>query len=141
MKVYFKRILQDAVVPKKGTEYSVGYDLTAIRVHSKVGNTTFYGTGLQVKTDEGYYTEILPRSSLSKTGYVLANSVGVIDPDYRGELLIALTKVDSSMPDLVVPFTRCQLIVRELCSYDLEEVEELDKTVRNDGGFGSTDKK
>jgi deoxyuridine 5'-triphosphate nucleotidohydrolase len=133
----------EAKVPSKGTAYAIGYDLTAIKVHSKIGSrTTLYDTGLVIQPPQGYYTEIVPRSSLSKTGYMLSNSVGTIDWDYRGRLLIALTKVDDSLPDLEVPFTRCQLILRKAEYYFpkvVSEKSELSETTRGEGGFGSTD--
>lgn len=133
---------KEAVVPTKGTTFSVGYDLTAISLSKKINNVTYlYNTGLMVKPPEGYYLEILPRSSLIKTGYMLANSVGIIDSDYRGELLIALNKVDSTVPDLELPFTRCQLVLRKYENYSVTQVEKLDDTERGSGGFGSTDKK
>jgi dUTP pyrophosphatase len=90
-----KKTCENAVIPTRGTPFSVGYDLTVIGVFKKIDDkTVLYDTGLQVEPPEGYYTEILPRSSLVKTGYMLSNSVGVIDSDYRGNLLIALTKVN-----------------------------------------------
>jgi len=140
--VLFVRDDSNAVVPTKGTSLSIGYDLTAISIAKKLTDrTTVYDTGIKVQPPCGYYTEILPRSSLSKTGYVLSNSVGTIDPDYTGRLLIALTKVDDSCPDLELPFTRCQLVLRKAEYYNMCEGEKLDETIRGDGGFGSTDKK
>lgn len=139
-KAYFVRSDERAVIPTRGTPASVGYDLTAISVYKKLNNRTIlFNTGIKVSPPLGYYFEIVPRSSLSKTGYMLANSVGVIDPDYTDNLLIALTKVDDSMPDLELPFTRCQLILRKDESYSLIEVESINETGR--GGFGSTDEK
>ena len=132
---------KNAVIPTKGTPQSIGYDLTAISVYKKISKyTTLYDTGIKIKPPLGYYTEIVPRSSLIKTGYILSNSVGVIDPDYTGRLLIALTKVEHSLPDLELPFTRCQLILRKAEHYDLCQTETIEVTVRGDGGFGSTDK-
>jgi dUTP pyrophosphatase len=138
-----KKTCENAVIPTRGTPFSVGYDLTVIGVFKKIDDkTVLYDTGLQVEPPEGYYTEILPRSSLVKTGYMLSNSVGVIDSDYRGNLLIALTKVNQNQPDLEVPFTRCQLVLRKFEDFSIEEIgENLSKTVRGSGGFGSTDKK
>jgi len=135
---------ENAVLPTKAHPTDTGYDLTAIGVHKKISEmTTMYDTGLIVKPSEGYYTEIIPRSSISKTGYILANSTGVIDYSYRGHLLIVLTKVDESKPDLEVPFCKCQLVVRKNEVSSLEKVSSFDeeKTVRDDGGFGSTDSK
>lgn len=140
--ILFRKDDPNAVTPTRGTNMAVGYDLTAISVAKKISErTTLYDTGICVQPPPGYYTEILPRSSLSKTGYVLSNSVGTIDPDYTGRLLIALTKVDDSLPDLELPFTKCQLVLRKFESFRLIETDKLTETERGDGGFGSTDKK
>ncbi len=140
--VLFVRDDPRAVIPSKGTPFSVGYDLTAIAVAKRIGErTTLYDTGIKVQPPCGYYTEILPRSSLSKTGYMLSNSVGVIDFDFSGRLLIALTKVDDTLPDLELPFTRCQLILRKAEYYNLIPVVTINETERGSGGFGSTDSK
>jgi dUTP pyrophosphatase len=140
--IRFVRDDPNAVIPTKGTPLSVGYDLTAISMAKKIGSRTFlYDTGIKVQPPGGYYTEIVPRSSLSKTGYILSNSVGIIDPDYTGRLYIALTKVDDSLPDLELPFTRCQLILRKAEFHTMRETDKLEETLRGDGGFGSTDKK
>ena len=147
--VFFKKTDDRAVTPFKNFE-SVGYDLTAISLHSKFSDNTYlFDTGIQVKPADGYYVEILPRSSLSKTGYMLANSVGVIDPDYRGNLMIALRKVDLTAPDLELPFTRCQLVLRKFENFNMVDVTERVNenpdffygTERGAGGFGSTDAK
>lgn len=141
MEVLFVKHDPQAVVPTKATPYAVGYDLTAISVYKKLTDkTTLYDTGIKVQPPEGYYTEILPRSSMSKTGYCLSNSVGTIDSDYRGTLLIALTRIDEGFPELTLPFTRCQLVLRQHEDYNLRQVSTLENTVREDGGFGSTDK-
>lgn len=140
--VKFVKLDPHAVTPTKGTPYSIGYDLTAINVYKKISDkTTLYDTGLAIEPPPGYYTEIVPRSSISKTGYMLSNSVGQIDWDYRGKLLIAFTKVDDSMPDIELPFVKCQLVLRKAEYYDMNETEKLYETERGDGGFGSTDNK
>ena len=140
MEVLFVKDDPQAIIPTKGTTHSVGYDLTAISVYKKLSErTTLYDTGIKVQPPEGYYTEILPRSSLTKTGYCLSNSVGTIDSDYRGRLLIALTRIDDSFPELTLPFTRCQLVLRRHEQYTLRQVDNLDDTDRGSGGFGSTD--
>jgi len=130
-----------AVTPTLGIEGSVGYDLTAISVYKTLSPvTTLFDTGLKIRPPPGYYTEISPRSSISKTGYMLSNGVGVIDEPYRGRLLVALTKVDPSRPQLVPPFVVCQLVLKKAEYYTLKEVSELDTTLRGEGGFGSTNK-
>ena len=86
-----KFIMSDrAFFPTKAHPSDIGYDLTAIDIFKKISNrTTLFETGIAVSPPQGYYLEIIPRSSLSKTGYMLANSVGIIDPDYTGTLKIA----------------------------------------------------
>lgn len=131
-----------AVTPTKAHPSDIGYDLTVIDVFKKISDRiTLFETGIAVTPPSGYYIEIVPRSSLSKTGYMLANSVGTIDPDYTGTLKVALIKVDSDMKDIELPFTRCQMILRKAEYADLECVETLNSTKRGDGGFGSSDKK
>lgn len=141
MKLCFKKLRPDAVVPEQKTAFASGFDLTCIATAKVIGHrTTLYHTGLAVMPPHGYHTEIFPRSSIVKTGYILANSIGLIDNDYRGELLVALTKVDETLPDLVPPFCLTQLVLRKSESFQVELVEDLTTTVRGHGGFGSTDK-
>ena len=129
-----------AVIPTRAHPSDIGYDLTAIDVFKSISDRiTLFETGIAVSPPEGYYLEILPRSSMSKTGYMLANSVGTIDPSYTGTLKIALIKVDDNMPDIKLPFRRCQLVMRKAEYGGLKEVESLLSTERGSGGFGSTD--
>ena len=130
----------DAVVPTKAHPSDIGYDLTAIGIFKQISNRiTLFETGIRIAPPTGYYLEILPRSSMSKTGYMLANSVGTIDPEYTGTLKIALIKVDESLPDIKLPFTRCQLVLRKAEYAEMVHVDSIEKTVRGDGGFGSSD--
>jgi dUTP pyrophosphatase len=117
----------------------VGVDIEAISVHKRISNrTVMYETGIAVEPPEGTYVEIVPRSSIVKTGYVLANSMGIVDRGYRGTLKIVLTKVDPTKPDLITPFKVCQLVLRPYLPITLKRVKELTPTVREDAGFGST---
>lgn len=129
-----------AIAPSKVRASDAGYDLTVIKVAKKFNSvTTLYDTGIKIALDHGYYAEIVPRSSLSKSGYMLANSIGIIDQSYRGNLFIALTKVDSEAPEIELPFRCCQLIIRKQVHVDMEEVQEdIENTSRGSGGFGST---
>lgn len=129
----------DAVIPFKARASDVGYDLTIIKISKRLGDrTVMYDTGIKVQPDFGYYTKIVPRSSLVKSGYMLSNSIGIIDGSYTGTLRIVLTKVDDSMPDLKLPFTCCQLIIDRAIHYELELVTSIENTARGAGGFGST---
>lgn len=131
---------ENAIIPYKTRESDVGYDLTVIKEHKKINsNTILFDTGIQIELSNGYYSEIVPRSSLIKSGYMLANSIGIIDNSYRGNLLIALIKINNEEPDLKLPFKCCQLIIKKQNYIDLYETEEeLSSTERNKGGFGST---
>ena len=131
----------DAVIPAKAFEEDAGYDLTIInKIKDFNSKTSLYDTGIKIEVEEGYYTEIVPRSSISKFGYILANNVGIIDNHYRGNLMIALTKIADDAPEIVFPFKCCQLIIRKQISANLYEIkdETLTTTLRNEGGFGST---
>lgn len=141
-KLYVKKISPDAVVPSKAHPCDTGFDITLIRVvnPNHGPNVVLYGTGLVVRPPDGYYLDLVARSSLSKTGWGVANSVGIIDAQYRGELCFCLTKLSNDAKPLELPIRAGQLIVRELHLVDVEEVDELSSTMRGAGGFGSSGK-
>lgn len=139
-KIKFVRNRNDAVIPTKAHPSDTGFDLTAVKVHKELDNgVILYDTGISVCPPNGYYTEIVPRSSISKTGWMLANNIGIIDSSYTGNLLIALVPTSSRSQPLELPFCKCQLILRKLEYAEMVEVSSLDETERGDGGFGSTD--
>lgn len=128
-----------AVAPTKANYSDVGYDLSVVGVSKELTpKTKLYSTGIRLDIPVGYYVEIVPRSSISKSGYILSNSVGIIDCSYRGELLVALTKIDDSMPDITFPFRCCQLIMKRQVFPEMVEASLLEKSRRDDGGFGSS---
>ena len=134
----------DAVVPSKAHPDDVGHDLTLISLAKTFDNgVQLYDTGIRVEPPEGYYVEIVPRSSISKSAYMLANSVGIVDPGYRGNLFVALRKMDPAAPDLELPCKIAQLIVRraETSVPPIHVVFDMDETAtaRGTGGFGSSD--
>jgi deoxyuridine 5'-triphosphate nucleotidohydrolase len=130
----------DAVMPSKARISDVGYDLTIIKkVKTPNNTTTLYDTGISIKMAHGMYAEVVPRSSISKSGYMLSNSIGIIDNSYTGNILIALTKIDADAPEIALPFRCCQLIIRHQVFVDITEVyAPLEETHRAGGGFGST---
>lgn len=133
--------LQDvrAVLPSKRV-IDVGFDLTIIDIYQSVSDSiTMFETGVALDIPVGYYVELMPRSSMSKTGYMLANSVGVIDPSYTGTLKVPLIKIDHSMSDIQLPCRIAQLILKPYVFSHGIEVDTLQPTTRNNGGFGSTD--
>lgn len=130
---------ESAIIPSKAGPDEVGYDLTLIKVTKVVNsNTVMYDTGIVVKPPPGHYTEIVPRSSIYKSGWMMANGIGIIDPTYRDTLKIVLVQVnpDSTMIDL--PCRIAQLIVRPLVGdIEIQIVDSVEDTYRK-GGFGST---
>ena len=129
----------NAVIPSRANISDIGLDLVAISIYKILDNgVILYNTGISVTAPEGFYLEILPRSSLSKTGWMLANSVGVIDPSYTGNLLIALAKGSNNPEQISLPFCKCQLVLRRALYAEVEEVSSLSETERGTGGFGST---
>jgi dUTP pyrophosphatase len=99
-----------------------------------------YSTGLQIEPPNGLYFEIVPRSSIIKSGYIQANGIGVVDSGYRGELFVPLYKLDKDSPDLELPKKIGQLVLREIITCEFIETDELHKSHRGSGGFGSTDR-
>jgi len=129
-----------AIVPTK-RDIDVGYDITIIDIAKQLTpSSTLYETGIALDIPLGYYVEMIPRSSLSKSGYIFANSIGVIDPCYTGTLKVALVKIDSSMDDLILPTRVAQVILKPYVfstTYIADKKNKIN-TRRGDGGFGST---
>lgn len=145
MQMKIKKLRETAKIPERGTAYAAGYDLFAAldaEVLIAPGETKKIGTGIAVAIPEGYFGGIFARSGLStKEGLRPANCVGVIDADYRGEILVALHN-DSSEERTIVPQQKiAQMVVMPFLSVEFEEAEELDDTERGAGGFGHTGKK
>lgn len=133
--------IDGATLPSHAMDGDVGIDLTALTFIKKIGENGFmYDTGICIKPPRGFYTVLVARSSIVKTGYIVTNSVGILDPGYRGSIRIVLTRVDSSLPELALPFKCCQLILMPVIPIQPMNVESLDATQRGDGGFGSSDK-
>lgn len=131
-----------AIMPSKVRASDVGYDLTLIRESKRVFPTVImYDTGVRIEPGDGFYVELVPRSSLIKTGWMMANSVGIIDASYRGTLKVVLVRVVPDAPDISLPFTGFQLIFRKQINATMTTVSQLDQTARGEGGFGSTSNK
>lgn len=138
------KLLDDkAVVPDRAHPTDTGLDVTAISVKKRIDSITFLlGTGIAIKPPKGYYVDMVPRSSISKKGVTIANSFGIIDDTYRGELMVPI-KLDNPMVNYqeLIGQPLCQLILRKLYTPEVEVVDDLDSTERGEGGFGSTDEK
>jgi deoxyuridine 5'-triphosphate nucleotidohydrolase len=134
----FARLRPDAATPFQRRASDSGWDLTLVHRAHAVGAVTFYGTGLAVEPEYGWYFDLVPRSSIAKTGYAFANSLGIIDRNYRGELLVPLMRIDPAAPELVLPARIAQLVPRPIVHGRLEEVATLGETSRGARGFGSS---
>ena len=135
----FKKLVPEAAVPYRATPGSAGYDLTAV---SKEWNdetlTMKYGTGLAVEIPDGYVGLLFPRSSVLRTGLVQSNCVGVIDSDYRGEIIMNFYWHATKSRPYAVGDRIGQLVIVPYAAVEWEEVEELSETARGIGGHGST---
>ena len=141
-KVNVKKLSPDAVIPTYGSEFSAGADLYACvegSVTVNPGQTLLVKTGIAMEIPEGYAGLIYARSGLAtKKGLAPANKVGVIDSDYRGEIMVALYN-HSQVPATVEKGERiAQIVIAPFLKADFTVVEELSDTKRGAGGFGST---
>ena len=143
MKILFKKCRNSAVMPLRATPASAGWDIYSANEDAVVipsGEIRMIPTGIAVspeRTDVGMF--LFPRSGLaSKYGITLTNSIGVIDPDYRGEIMLSL--INHGKEDFTVePNMRlAQLIVFPVLSQEWTETDTLDDTDRGTGGFGSS---
>ena len=133
MKVKIKKLVEWAKIPRHETTGSAGLDLTATSKED-AHHYTEYGTGLAIEIPNGYVGLVFPRSSVSKFPYMsLANAVGVIDSDYRGEIKCRFRGSSYKVGERIA-----QLVVLPYERIGFEVVESLDETDRGDGGFGST---
>ena len=142
MNLNIKKLNESAVVPTYGSEYSAGADLYACideEVVIQPGETKLIKTGLAFEIPVGYAGLIYARSGLaSKKGLAPANKVGVVDADYRGEVMVALH--NHSLEEKVVEKNErvAQMVIAPFLHVDYNLVDELSDTVRGTGGFGST---
>lgn len=144
-KIAVKKLDERAVLPQYGSDYAAGADLYAVldeAVTIAPGETKLVKTGLSMEIPEGYAGLIYARSGLAaKRGLAPANKVGVVDADYRGEVMVALHN-HSNIPQTVEPLERiAQLVVAPFLRAEYFECETLSDTVRGEGGFGSTGRK
>lgn len=143
-KIAVKKLDERAVLPTYGSAFSAGADLYALLDNEVVilpNETKLIRTGLAMEIPVGYAGLIYARSGLaSKRGLAPANKVGVVDADYRGEVMVALHN-HSAVPQAIAPLERiAQLVVTPFLQVEFDPCEELSDTVRGAGGFGSTGK-
>lgn len=143
-KISVKKLNDRAVLPTYGSAYAAGADLYAAEEGEVViepHKTKLIHTGLAMEIPEGYAGLIYARSGLaSKRGLAPANKVGVVDADYRGEIMVALHNHTDEPQKIDAGERIAQLVVAPFLQAEYEEAEELSSTVRGNGGFGSTGK-
>ena len=142
MTVKLKKLRTGAVMPVYASKSAAGADLYACTdgaVTINPGETVMIGTGLAMEIPEGYAGLIYARSGLAtKRGLAPANKVGVVDADYRGEVMVALHN-HGLTAQTVAPGERiAQLVIAPVFQAAFEEADELEDTARGVGGFGST---
>ena len=143
MKVNVKKLSENAKLPAYGSEYAAGADLYAAEpVCIAPGETAFVHTGIAVELPAGTVGLVYARSGLAcKQDRAPANKVGVIDCDYRGEVMVALHNHGRETRSVERGDRIAQLVIAPYYTAAFTEAEELSETVRGAGGFGSTGSK
>lgn len=144
VKVNIKRLKENAIIPTYGTASAAGADLYACLdapLTIEPSETHFVKTGVALEIPEGYAGLIYARSGLAcKQGLAPANKVGVVDADYRGEIIVALHNHSKEAKTIAHGERVAQLVITPFLAATFNEVDELDDTVRGESGFGSTGK-
>ena len=139
-----KKLNENAQMPTFGTQFSAGADLYSAEEDLIIepNKTAFIGTGLAVAIPQYKVGLIYARSGLAcKKGLAPANKVGVVDSDYRGEVKVALHNHGKEAQTVLKGERVAQMVITSYFACDYIESEELDQTVRGEGGFGSTGRK
>lgn len=140
-----KLVREKAVLPKRMSEGAAGLDLTACidsPIEIKPNSLHMIPTGIAIALpDNNHAAFIYARSGLAvKHGITLSNCVGVIDSDYRGEIMVGLCNVSEKSYTISSGERIAQMVIAPVVNMNIEQVSELSETERGDGGFGSTGK-
>jgi len=144
LKIKFQKLTEDARMPYKGSEHAAAYDVYA---HSITGANSkrYVGLGFKTEIPKGYKGILVPRSNLTKYNWVLNNSFGIIDADYRGEWMAIFTAIPGKeFADDYQDFPYgvgdrvAQIYFEEVLPVSFDVVPELEQSERGEGAFGST---
>lgn len=157
VKIKIKKLHPDAVIPQYAHVGDAGVDLVATEIKvvefrapaffdmqgcvnpgKAIGKIYEIKFGIAIEFPKGYVAKIYPRSSIYKTGLALANSSGIIDCGYRGELMAKFYSIIPTGQEYKVGDRCAQLILEKIPEMEFEEVEKITETERGSGGFGST---
>lgn len=147
MEVKFKKLSDKATTPVYAYDGDAGLDLTAVSVNSEINEcgqfVIVYHTGLALEIPKGYVGLIFPRSSIANKSLTLTNCVGVIDSNYRGEVLLKFKNTTGDSVPAVYPIGAkiAQIVIMSYPTINFVESDELSKTERGEGGYGSSDNK
>ncbi len=140
--ILIKRLSKEVALPKYETNGSSGMDLAAnlpLSVNIGPGKTEIIPTGIALSIPKGYEVQIRPRSGLAaKQKITVLNTPGTIDADYRGEIKVILINLSNKSFLVENGLRRAQMVVCPIVQAKLKEVDDLGKTERGTGGFGST---
>lgn len=140
--VNVKKVKENAVIPTYGSQFAAGADLYACLDNDVTINpneTVMIPTGIAVEIPVGYAGLIYARSGIAtKRGLAPANKVGVIDSDYRGEIMVALHNHSGIAQTISKNERVAQMVITPFLAVEFNETDTLDKTARGEGGFGST---
>ena len=142
--VNIKKTDKEAILPKYSSEFAAGADLYSCSDNVEIApnETVLIHTGIAIELPQGYVGLIYARSGLaSKRGLAPANKVGVVDCDYRGEVMVALHNHGTETCKVERGERIAQLVIAPYFTAEFNEVDELSDTVRGAGGFGSTGSK
>jgi dUTP pyrophosphatase len=146
LKIKLQKVTEDARMPIKGNEHAACYDVYAHSITDKGDNKVAVGLGFKTEIPKGYKGIIVPRSNLIKYYWVMNNSYGVIDSDYRGEWMVIFTPIPPIVGGLSVttsfPYNVgdrvAQIYFEEVLPISFDIVPELETSDRGEAGFGST---
>lgn len=136
-----KKLNENATMPTYGSACAAGADLYSCEgeITFLPGETKLVHTGIAMAIPEGYVGLIYARSGIAtKRGLAPANKVGVIDSDYRGEIMVALHNHSNNTAKIDAKERVAQIVIAPYLTVNFTEADELDNTVRGEGGFGST---
>lgn len=140
LQVKFKKLHADTKLPVKGSLDAACYDVYATTVKAEYSGRVTYGLGFSTEIPKGWKAVIVPRSNLTKHNWVMSNSIGIIDSDYRGEWMIKLSSIGGPLEPLpyYIGDRIAQIYFQKVEDVEFIEDDNLSFTYRGEGGFGST---
>ena len=140
LKVKFKKLHADTKLPVKGSLDAACFDVYAHSTERDYDGLLTYKLGFSTEIPKGWMAVVVPRSNLSKQKWILGNSLGIIDSDYRGEWMVKMRAIGHTYgpAPYKVGERVAQIYFQKVVDVEFEEVEELSNTERGEGGFGST---